>query len=135
MTDPSSAVLAVEESPVFLRVAIILQAVALFLTSITAGLLLTAPSGRVLHSASAYSVFAAGLVHLIAVILVWRRGGGAGRPVLYSAGFFVLVLAQIALGIAQAVTLHLPLGVLLFGYSVLQLSQLPSVRRLAPETV
>ncbi|MFD9944462.1 hypothetical protein ACFWYW_21065 [Nonomuraea sp. NPDC059023] len=135
MTDPSSAVLAVEESPVFLRVAIILQAVTLFSAPITAGLLLTAPSGRALHSASAYSVFAAALVHLVAVILVWRRGGGAARPVLYSAGFFVLVLAQIALGIAQAVTLHLPLGVLLFGYSVLQLSQLPSMRRLAPESV
>ncbi|MGP4098312.1 hypothetical protein [Nonomuraea sp. KM90] len=113
----------------FLRVAIILQTLALLAAPITAGLLLTSPSGRVLHSISAYGVFTAALLHLIVAILLWRPGRGSPRTALYAAGFFGLTLAQIALGIAAATTLHVPLGVLLFGVSVLQLSRLPAVRR------
>lgn len=113
----------------FLRVAIILQTLALFAAPITAGLLLTSPSGRTLHSASAYTVFAVGLLHLAAAILAWRPGGGSPKPILYAAVFFGLVLAQIALGIAHVKTLHVPLGVLLFGMSVLQLSQVSAGRR------
>ncbi|GIH96041.1 hypothetical protein ACFFMN_42360 [Planobispora siamensis] len=112
----------------FLRIAITLQTVALFTAPITAGLLLTSPSGRTLHSASAYGVFAVAVLHLIVAILVWRPGGGSPRPILYAAGFLALVLAQVALGIAQMVTLHVPLGVLLFGLSLLQLSRVPAVR-------
>ncbi|MFI7642166.1 hypothetical protein [Nonomuraea sp. NPDC049400] len=106
----------------FLRIAIILQTVALFAAPITAGLLLSSPHGRALHSVSAYGVFTVGLVHVAAAILAWRPGGGSPRPILYAAGFFGLTLAQIALGIAQVKTVHVPLGVLLFGMSVLQLS-------------
>ncbi|WP_431898536.1 hypothetical protein [Nonomuraea sp. bgisy101] len=107
----------------FLRVAITLQTLALFAAPITAGLLLSSPGGRTLHSVSAYGVFFVALLHLVAAILVWRPGGGSTRPMLYAVGFFGLTLAQIALGIAGAKTLHVPLGVLLFGMSVLQLSQ------------
>ncbi|WP_196444325.1 hypothetical protein [Planomonospora sp. ID67723] len=111
----------------FLRVAIILQTLALFAAPITAGLLLSSPHGRALHSAAAYGVFAVALLHLVAAILVWRPGGGSPRPILYAVGFLGLTLAQTALGIAQVKTLHVPLGVLLFGMSVLQLSRV-SVR-------
>ncbi|SEH02081.1 hypothetical protein SAMN05444920_12415 [Nonomuraea solani] len=113
----------------FLRVAIILQTLALFAAPITAGLLLSVPGGQAWHSASAYGVFAIGLVHLAAAILVWRPGGGSPRPILYAAGFFALTLAQIALGIAGAKTLHVPLGVLMFGLSVFQLSRYEDVTR------
>lgn len=113
----------------FLRIAIILQTVALFAAPITAGLLLSIPSGRTLHSISAYGVFTVAVLHLVTAILVWRPGGGSPRPILYAAGFLGLTLAQIALGIAEVKTLHVPLGVLLFGLSVLQLSRLSTGRR------
>ncbi|MEV0196507.1 hypothetical protein [Nonomuraea sp. NPDC050691] len=113
----------------FLRVTIILQTLALFASPITAGLLLSTPHGRTLHSVAAYGVFTVTLLHLIAAILVWRPGGGSPRPIAYAAGFFGLTLAQIALGIAQVTTLHVPLGALLFGLSVLQLSRVPAWRR------
>ncbi|SDK35604.1 hypothetical protein [Nonomuraea jiangxiensis] len=113
----------------FLRVVIALQTLTLFAAPITAGLLLSAPGGRVLHSASAYAVFTVGLLHLITAILAWRPGGGSPKPILYAAGFFAAVLAQIALGIAHMTTLHVPLGALLFGLSVLQLGRAWSDRR------
>ncbi|MEU7896667.1 hypothetical protein AB0B45_27890 [Nonomuraea sp. NPDC049152] len=113
----------------FLRVAITLQTLALFAAPITAGLLLSSPAGRTLHSVSAYGVFAAAVLHLVTAILVWRPGGGSPRPILYAAGFLALTLAQIALGIAQVKTLHVPLGVLLFGMSVLHLSRVSVGRR------
>ncbi len=107
----------------FLRVAIILQTVALFTAPITAALLLSAPGGRTLHSVSAYGVFAAAVLSLVAAVLAWRPGGGSPKPILPAAVFLGLTLAQVALGIADVKTLHFPLGVLLFGMSVLQLSQ------------
>jgi hypothetical protein len=113
----------------FLRVAISLQTLLFFFQAITAGLLLSSPAGRTLHSAGAYGLFFVTLFHLVIAILVWRPGGGSPRPILYAAGFFGLTLAQIALGIAHVKTLHVPLGVLMFGMSVLQLSRVWAGRR------
>ncbi|GII59521.1 hypothetical protein Pth03_79100 [Planotetraspora thailandica] len=113
----------------FLRVAITLQTLALFVQAITAGLLLSSPDAGTLHSVGAYTVFYVTLLHLITAILVWRPGGGSPRPILYAAGFFGLTLAQIALGIAHVKTVHVPLGVLMFGMSVLQLSRVWAARR------
>ncbi|MFC4113887.1 hypothetical protein [Nonomuraea zeae] len=107
----------------FLRVAITLQTLVVFVQAISAGVMLSAPESEVLHSAGARVVFAAVLLHLLAAILVWRPGGGSPRSILYAAGFFVLTSAQIALGIAHVSSLHVPLGVLLFGMSVLQLAR------------
>ncbi|MGS2644922.1 hypothetical protein [Streptosporangium sp. LJ11] len=112
-----------------LRVAITLQTLALFAAPVTAGLLLSSPGGQALHSAAAYGVFTVAVLHLVAAILVWRPGGGSPRPILYAAGFLGLTLAQVALGIAHMKALHVPLGVLMFGMSVLQLSQVSSGRR------
>ncbi|MFC5830285.1 hypothetical protein [Nonomuraea insulae] len=109
----------------FLRVTLILQTLALFAAPITAGLLLSVPNGRTLHSVSAYTVFTVAIVHVIAAILVWRPGGGSPRPILYAVVFLGLTLAQIALGIAGVKTVHVPLGVLMFGMSLLQLSRTP----------
>ncbi|GAA2884349.1 hypothetical protein [Nonomuraea rubra] len=107
----------------FLRVAIALQTLAVFAAPVTAGLLLTTPGGHVLHSAAAYSVFGVAVVHVAAAILAWRPGGGSPRPILNAAGFLAATLAQVALGIAHVTTLHIPLGVLMFGLSLLQLSR------------
>ncbi|WP_113703498.1 hypothetical protein [Nonomuraea lactucae] len=106
---------------IFLRFVITLQTVAVFVQAISAGLLLSSPGGGALHSAGAYGVFVVALVHLVVAILVWRPGCGSPRPILYAVGFLGLALAQIALGIAHVKTLHVPLGVLMFGLSVLQL--------------
>jgi hypothetical protein len=113
----------------FLRVAITLQTLLLFVQAITAGLLLSSPDARALHSAGAYGLFTVGLLHLVAAILVWRPGGGSPTPLLYAVGFFGLTLAQIALGIGHVKTLHVPLGVLMFGMSVLQFSRIWADRR------
>ncbi|MGW3352589.1 hypothetical protein ACWDA3_55650 [Nonomuraea rubra] len=107
----------------FLRVVIALQTLAVFAAPVTAGLLLTTPGGHVLHSAAAYSVFGVAVVHVAAAILAWRPGGGSPRPILNAAGFLAATLAQVALGIAHVTTLHIPLGVLMFGLSLLQLSR------------
>jgi len=107
----------------FLRVTIALQTLAVFLAPVTAGLLLTTPGGHVLHSASAYTVFVVAMVHVVAAVLAWRPGGGSARPILHAAVFLVLVLTQVALGIAHVKTVHVPLGVLLFGISLLRLAQ------------
>ncbi|MEV6863593.1 hypothetical protein AB0M44_21625 [Streptosporangium subroseum] len=106
-----------------LRAVITLQTLVLFSAPITAGLLLSSSGGRALHSVSAYGVFTVAVLHLVTAILVWRPGGGSPRPILYAAVFMGLTLAQIALGIAHVKTLHVPLGVLMFGMSVLQLSR------------
>lgn len=108
----------------YLRAAIALQTLALFATPITAGLLLTTPNGHTWHSAASYAVFTVTLLHVVVATLAWRPGGGSPRPILYAGVIFVLVLAQIALGIAGATTVHVPLGVLLFGISVLQLGRI-----------
>ncbi len=113
----------------FLRIAITLQTVAVFVQAITAGLLLSSPHGGALHSAGAYTAFVVTLAHLVVAILVWRPGGGSPRPILYAVGFLGLVLAQVALGIAHVKTLHVPLGVLMFGMSVLQLVWIWTGRR------
>ncbi|WP_433348891.1 hypothetical protein ACQP25_35095 [Microtetraspora malaysiensis] len=113
----------------FLRLAITVQTVAVFMQAITAGLLLSSPSGEALHRAGAYGTWFVVLLHVIAAILAWRPGGGSPKPILYAVGFLVAVSAQVALGIAQVKAVHVPLGALMFGMSVLQLVQIRTERR------
>ncbi|MEU6431397.1 hypothetical protein ABZ860_36340 [Microbispora sp. NPDC046973] len=112
-----------------LRVASTVQTLTVFVQAITAGLLLSSPGNGALHSAGAYTVFVVTLVHLVVAILTWRPGGGSPGPILYAIGFVGLTLAQVALGIAHVKTLHVPLGVLMFGMSVLQMVWIWSGRR------
>ncbi|NJP24648.1 hypothetical protein FLW53_10575 [Microbispora sp. SCL1-1] len=105
-----------------LRAATTVQTVVVFVQAITAGLLLSARGHGAPHSAGAYTLFGVTVLHLIVAIVTWRRGGGGSPgPALYAAGFLVLTLAQVALGIAHVKIVHIPLGVLMFGLSVLQL--------------
>jgi hypothetical protein len=46
----------------------------------------------------------------------------------YATGFLVLASAQVVLGIAHMPSLHVPLGVLMFGLSTLALGQMVSAR-------
>ncbi|EMD23490.1 hypothetical protein [Amycolatopsis azurea] len=117
--------------PIPLRIAIAVQTVAVFLTPITAGLLLTVPNGHTLHSATAYTLFVVAMLHVVTAILVWRPGGASPKPILPAVVFLGLTLAQVFLGIAHVSAVHVPLGVLLFGFSLLQLSRIRPAREVA----
>ncbi|WP_406187619.1 hypothetical protein [Streptomyces sp. NBC_01006] len=114
----------------FLRVAIALQTLAVFFQAATAGLLLSTSYGETLHGVGARVMYGASMLYVLAAILAWRPGGGTPRPILYASGFLVLASVQVVLGIAHIPSLHVPLGVLMFGLSVLALGRaLPTARR------
>ncbi|MEU6722770.1 hypothetical protein ABZ917_03550 [Nonomuraea wenchangensis] len=105
-----------------LRVVVPLHVVALLFQAVTAGLLLSEPGGRAVHMASAMVLAVVGVLHLAAAILVWRNGG----PVAYVAPAALLMVATVAvsiLGMRHVNTLHVPLGVMMFGTGVLQLTR------------
>ncbi|MFD9354669.1 hypothetical protein [Streptomyces sp. NPDC060031] len=112
----------------FLQVAIALQTLAIFCQAVTAGLLLSSSYGEALHSVGARVMYGASMLYVLAAILAWRPGGGSPRPILYASGFLVLASVQVVLGVAHIPSLHVPLGILMFGLSVLALSQALSTR-------
>ncbi|GAA2689596.1 hypothetical protein [Streptomyces lunalinharesii] len=107
----------------FLHVALALQALTIFLQAVSAGLLLTASYGETLHGVGARVMYGASMLYLLAAVLAWKPGGGSPRPVWHASGFLVLASAQVALGTAYVPSVHLPLGVLMFGLSVLALAR------------
>ncbi|GAA4984462.1 hypothetical protein [Kitasatospora paranensis] len=112
-----------------LRAAITLQTLAILFQAVTAGLLLASSHGEVLHSVGARVMYGASMLYVLAAILAWRPGGGSPRPVLYASGFLALASVQVVLGIAHKPALHVPLGVVMFGLSVLALGQAWSAGR------
>ncbi|MEV8585727.1 hypothetical protein [Streptomyces sp. NPDC051180] len=115
-------------SRTFLQVSIALQTVTLFFQAATAGLLLSSSHGELLHGVGARVMYGATMLYVLAAVLAWRPGGGSPRPILYSSGFLVLASVQVVLGIAHQPALHVPLGVLMFGLSVLALGQVLAPR-------
>ncbi|MGN9790601.1 hypothetical protein ACTMTU_05780 [Streptomyces sp. OZ13] len=107
----------------FLQIAITLQTLTLFLQAVSAGMLLTSSYGATLHSVGARVMYGASMLYLFAAVAAWKPGGGSPRPVLHASGFLVLASAQVVLGIAHIPSLHVPLGVLMFGLSVLALAR------------
>lgn len=105
----------------FLRIAVGLQTLTIFLQAVSAGLLLTSRYGETLHSAGARVMYAASMLYVLAAVLAWRPGGGSPRPLWYASGFLVLASVQVVLGIAHVPSVHLPLGVLMFGLSLVAL--------------
>ncbi|GAA1370574.1 hypothetical protein [Streptomyces beijiangensis] len=112
----------------FLQVAIALQTLTIFLQSVSAGLLLSTSYGEALHSAGARVMYGASMLYVLAAILAWRPGGGSPRPILYASGFLVLASVQVVLGVAHMPALHVPLGILMFGLSVLALGHVLTPR-------
>ncbi|MEU9081434.1 hypothetical protein [Streptomyces sp. NPDC048357] len=112
----------------FQQVAIALQTLSLFFQAATAGLLLSSSHGEVLHGVGARVMYGASMLYVLAAVLAWRPGGGSPRPILYASGFLVLASAQVVLGIARVPSVHVPLGVLMFGLSVLDLGRVLSAR-------
>ncbi|NYV78997.1 hypothetical protein [Streptomyces sp. UH6] len=112
-----------ERGPAFLRIAIALQTLTIFLQAVSAGLLLTSSYGETLHSAGARVMYGATMLYVLAAVLAWKPGGGPLRPVLHASGFLVLASAQVVLGIAHVPSVHVPLGVAMFALSVLALAR------------
>ncbi|WP_030852668.1 hypothetical protein, partial [Streptomyces sp. NRRL F-4474] len=114
----------------FLKAATALQTLALFFQASTAGLLLSSSRGYAMHDYGSKVMYAAAMLYVLAAVLAWRPGGGSARPVLYSVGFLLLASAQVALGVAHVAWLHVPLGVVMFALSALDL-----VRSLSPRVL
>ncbi|MFD8697074.1 hypothetical protein [Kitasatospora purpeofusca] len=106
-----------------LRSGVAAQTVAIFYQAATAGLLLSTSYGETLHSVGARVMYGASMVYLLAAVLAWRPGGGPARPILYATGFLVLASVQVVLGVTHHPALHVPLGVLMFGLSLLDLGR------------
>jgi hypothetical protein len=107
----------------FLQIAIALQTLTIFLQAVSAGLLLTSSYGEMLHSAGARVMYGASMLYVLAAVLAWKPGGGSPRPIRHASGFLVLASVQVLLGIAHIPSVHLPLGVAMFGLSVLALAR------------
>ncbi|MGW8365871.1 hypothetical protein ACWGK1_35665 [Streptomyces wedmorensis] len=112
----------------FLQVSIALQTLTLFLQAVSAGLLLSTSYGEPLHAVGARVMYGASMLYVLAAILAWRPGGGSPRPILHASVFLVLASVQVVLGIAHMPSLHVPLGVLMFGLSVLALGRMTTTR-------
>ncbi|MFJ6846590.1 hypothetical protein ACIQRE_28430 [Streptomyces griseoluteus] len=120
-TEVTTATDARREGTTFLRVALALQTLTIFLQAVSAGLLLTTPYGETLHGIGARVMYGASMLYVLAAVLAWKPGGGSVRPVGHASGFLALASVQVVLGIAHVPSVHLPLGVLMFGLSLLAL--------------
>ncbi|MFJ3863794.1 hypothetical protein [Streptomyces nigra] len=107
----------------FLRFSIALQTLTIFLQAVSAGLLLTSSYGETLHSVGARVMYGASMLYVLAAVLAWKPGGGSPRSIWHASGFLALASVQVVLGIAHVSSVHLPLGVLMFGLSVLALAR------------
>ncbi|MEV1070161.1 hypothetical protein [Streptomyces sp. NPDC050263] len=107
----------------FLQIAIVLQTLTIFLQAVSAGLLLTSSYGETLHGVGARVMYGASMLYVLAAVLAWKPGGGSPRPMWHASGFLALASVQVVLGIAHVPSVHLPLGVLMFGLSVLALAR------------
>ncbi|MFB8273155.1 hypothetical protein ACFC96_42125 [Streptomyces sp. NPDC055955] len=122
-TETATTTANARRSSSFLQIAIALQTLTIFLQAVSAGLLLTASYGETLHSVGARVMYGASMLYVLAAVLAWKRGGGSTRPVWHASGFLALASVQVVLGIAHVPSVHLPLGVLMFGLSVLALAR------------
>ncbi|MEU0160838.1 hypothetical protein ABZ154_18890 [Streptomyces sp. NPDC006261] len=114
----------------FLQIATALQTLTIFIQAVSAGLLFTTTYGEALHDAGARVMYGSSMLYVLAAVLAWRPGGALPRQIWYATGFLALASAQVAVGIAHISSVHVPLGVMMFGLSMLALArQVPSGHR------
>ncbi|TDD00930.1 hypothetical protein E1292_27350 [Nonomuraea deserti] len=106
-----------------LRAVVVLHVVALLVQAVTAGMLLSSPGGRALHATGGMALAVIAVVHLVAAILVRWPGGGPGGFIVLAALLLAFTVVAAILGMTHVKVVHLPLGVLLFGAGVLQLTR------------
>ncbi|RPK54653.1 hypothetical protein EES44_29900 [Streptomyces sp. ADI96-15] len=68
-------------------------------------------------------MYGASMLYLLAAVLAWKPGGGSPKAVWHASGFLVLASVQVVSGIAHLSSLHVPLGVLMFGASLAALAR------------
>ncbi|MET9724281.1 hypothetical protein [Streptomyces zaomyceticus] len=116
-----------------LRATAAAQTAVLLAQAVAAGLLLASvPVGRTVHSGMAGAVLLAVVLHLLAAVAAWREGAVAGNTVLHGLPMLLLTFVQAALGFAHVRELHVPLGVLMFGASVMTLMRVRTQPRPRP---
>lgn len=102
------------------RVAISVAATLLALQAVFAGQFLGGTYDALgTHRENATVAGIAVLVAAVAAVPMWRPGGGRLWPVLACLGLFGLIAAQIAIGFARIIAVHVPLGVLIVVATVL----------------
>lgn len=99
------------------KVVTVLNTLAVLAQAVTAGQLMSGGAAS-LHGTGAGVVHALGLVQLIAAVLLWRPGRGAGWPALAGLAVLLLGFVQSAMGGSGILAVHVPLGMALFGLSV-----------------
>lgn len=67
------------------------------------------------HATNATATGLTAIAMALAGLLLWRPGGGPLWPALAAAALFGMEAAQIAIGYAHALALHIPLGVVIIG--------------------
>jgi hypothetical protein len=117
-----------------LRVAALVETVLVFDQAVYAGQFLGGDfAGLGRHQVNARVVFVGALALFGAALLLWRPGGGPGRPAVVCATVPVAVGTQISLGKAHVIGLHVPLGVAIIAASLFVLVWSWRLRRPAPD--
>ncbi|MER6949328.1 hypothetical protein ABT294_35475 [Nonomuraea sp. NPDC000554] len=99
------------------RVVATLNTLSVLVQAVTAGQLMSGVSTG-LHGTGAFAVHALGLAQLVVAVLLWRPGRDAGWPALVSLAALLLGFVQSAMGGSGVLSVHVPLGMSLFGLSV-----------------
>jgi uncharacterized membrane protein YfcA len=104
------------------RVVVTVEAVLAFDQAVFAGQFISGDYGALnTHAANASVAGVVLLAEAVAALLWWRRGRGPGWPVLAALGLFVMAGAQIGVGYARLLAVHVPLGVTIIALDVLML--------------
>lgn len=102
------------------RIVAVLLAAVMLLQPVWAGLFITGQVSYLgAHGTGAFVALVLVATQFAAAVLLWRPGHGSGVPVLFSAIELVVLVTQVALGGARALAVHIPLGVALFGTTLL----------------
>lgn len=99
------------------KVVVVLNTLSVLVQAVTAGQLMSG-GGAGAHGMGSFVVHGLGLLQLIAAVLVWRPGRGAGWPALVSLLVLLLGFVQSAMGGSGVMAVHVPLGMTIFGLSV-----------------
>lgn len=103
-----------------LRIIAVAAIVVILLQPVWAGLFITGQVSYLgAHGGGAAVALLLVLLQCPAAVVRWRPGHGNAGPMLFSVVELVLVITQMSLGGTRALAVHLPLGVALFGASLL----------------
>ncbi len=102
-----------------LRAAVTIQTLLAFAQPVLIGGFLQGNySWLALHQMNAVFTAVAAMLMVLAAVLYWRRGPGPAWPALASLGIVAAIAAEIALGFARTLVVHIPLGVAIIAGSV-----------------